>query len=81
MKSYAPSVAGYNVCSIRVAGPGKSTTIIILAQQIKEKRILHTILFSINHFFSKWNSTKAITKITNLEVVLDRKCCYQKSVI
>ena len=34
-------VAGYNVCSISVAGSGKSTTIILLARQIKEKKILH----------------------------------------
>ena len=34
-------VLGNNVCSISVAGSGKSTTILLVANQLKKKKILH----------------------------------------
>ena len=34
-------IFGNNVCSISVAGSGKSTTILLVANQLKDKKILH----------------------------------------
>ena len=59
-------IMGKNICSISVAGSGKSTTIILLAKQLKEKKILHVTYNS--SLRKEFKEKVEYEKVNNLDV-------------
>ena len=59
-------ILGNNICSISVAGSGKSTTILLLANQLKEKKILHMTYNS--SLRKEFKEKVEYEKIDNLDV-------------
>ena len=59
-------VLGNNVCSISVAGSGKSTAILLVASQLKEKKILH--MTYISSLRKEFKEKVEYLKIDNIDV-------------